>query len=108
METLPPLPALTAPSEFHPKCKVCDRGELIRKKAFRMSGPAVVIGFILLVPSILGMLAAGWMLWAIAWTTHSANTNTTVDAIQFTPRRDVANGKGDEVEFRRACINIPE
>lgn len=28
------------------------------KKIFRMSGPIVVIGFILLIPSILGMIAA--------------------------------------------------
>jgi hypothetical protein len=103
---LPPLPPL---GQFRPTCKVCDRGELVPKKVVRMSGPAVAIGYILLVPSILGMLAAGWMLVGIFRTTHLANmTRTTVGEIQFTPRRYEANGKGDEVEFRRACINIPE
>ena len=35
-------------------CKVCDSGTLTLKTVFRMSGPAVAIGFILLIPSILG------------------------------------------------------
>jgi hypothetical protein len=39
-------------------CKVCDRGELRKKDIFRMSGPVVVIGFILLIPSILGMVVS--------------------------------------------------
>ncbi len=36
-------------------CKVCDRGTLRKKDIFRMSGPVVVIGFILLIPSMIGM-----------------------------------------------------
>ncbi len=40
------------------QCKICDQGAVIAKKVFRVSGPAVVIGFILLVPSILGMAAS--------------------------------------------------
>jgi hypothetical protein len=32
---------------------------MTRKRVYRMSGPAVVIGFILLIPSILGMLFGG-------------------------------------------------
>jgi hypothetical protein len=32
-------------------CKVCDRGALLDKRIHRMSGPAVVIGYILLIPS---------------------------------------------------------
>jgi hypothetical protein len=36
-------------------CKVCDRGTLLHKKVFRMSGPVVAIGFILLIPSVIGM-----------------------------------------------------
>lgn len=39
-------------------CKVCDRGNLVPKKIFRMSGPVVAIGYILLVPSIIGMFAS--------------------------------------------------
>jgi hypothetical protein len=37
-------------------CKVCDRGALVSKKVFRMSWPVVAIGFILLIPSILGIV----------------------------------------------------
>lgn len=37
-------------------CKICDRGTLRSKKVFRLSGPAVAIGYILLIPSIIGMI----------------------------------------------------
>lgn len=37
-------------------CKVCEHGVLVSKKIFRMSRPVVAIGYILLVPSLLGML----------------------------------------------------
>lgn len=40
----------------YPSCKICDRGTLIPRKIHRLSGPAVAIGYILLVPSILGMV----------------------------------------------------
>jgi hypothetical protein len=67
---------------------------LLPKKIFRMSGPVVAIGFILLIPSVLGMVAAGLMFFgviAVSGIGLSHNTNTTAD-----------------VELRRACINIPE
>jgi hypothetical protein len=37
-------------------CKTCDQGQLILRKKYRMSGPVVLIGYILLVPSILGVI----------------------------------------------------
>jgi hypothetical protein len=37
-------------------CKVCDRGSLDSKRIYRMNGPAVVIGYILLIPSIAGIV----------------------------------------------------
>ncbi len=40
-------------------CQICVQGVMTRKRVYRMSGPAVVIGFILLVPSILGILFGG-------------------------------------------------
>ena len=40
------------------RCKVCDRGVLVPRKMSRMSGPAVAIGYILLIPSILGMIGS--------------------------------------------------
>jgi hypothetical protein len=45
-------------TQFYPTCKVCERGLLVPKKMFRMSGPVVAIGFILLIPSALGIIAA--------------------------------------------------
>jgi hypothetical protein len=49
-------PAEPQPTGFYPRCKVCDRGSLVTTKMFRMSGPVVAIGFILLIPSVLGMI----------------------------------------------------
>jgi hypothetical protein len=48
------------PADYeHPiPCKVCDRGTLERNTKYRLAGPAVVIGYILLVPSVIGMLCA--------------------------------------------------
>ena len=50
-----PQPSYT-PRSSYLTCKICDRGTLSLKTVFRMSGPAVAIGFILLIPSILGMI----------------------------------------------------
>ncbi|MDB6110390.1 MAG: hypothetical protein JWR69_2140 [Pedosphaera sp.] len=50
MNIPPPLP------QQNPLCHTCGQGALVRRKTFRMSGPVVAIGFILLVPSMLGML----------------------------------------------------
>ena|SRR2546425_1219576 len=38
------------------KCKTCDRGTLVRRKKYRMSGVVVLIGYILVIPSIIGIL----------------------------------------------------
>jgi hypothetical protein len=51
----PSVQAYRAPQNFVP-CRVCERGTLTNKKIFRMSGPVVVIGFIFLIPAVLGML----------------------------------------------------
>lgn len=41
--------------EMSVPCRVCDRGSLFKKRIYRMSGPAVVIGYILLIPSLIGV-----------------------------------------------------
>lgn len=41
----------------YPTCKICDCGTLTHRKIHRLSGPAVVIGYILLIPPILGIAA---------------------------------------------------
>lgn len=40
----------------NPTCQVCGQGELKRKKKYRMSVPVVIIGYIFLIPSLLGIL----------------------------------------------------
>lgn len=45
-------------------CKTCEAGTLQPKKKYRMSGVVVVIGYILLVPSVLGILFSAMMLFA--------------------------------------------
>jgi hypothetical protein len=49
-----PTPLQPEP-EFRPICKVCDRGTLERKNLYRLSRPVVAIGYILLLPSALGI-----------------------------------------------------
>lgn len=39
------------------QCKTCDTGELQKKRLYRMSGIVVFIGYVILLPSILGALA---------------------------------------------------
>jgi hypothetical protein len=52
-------------AQYQPSCKVCERGVLVPKKIYRMSGPVVVIGFIFLIPCILGMLLAALLFTAL-------------------------------------------
>ena len=33
-------------------CKVCERGSMEHRKLFRMSTPVVIVGFIIMVPSV--------------------------------------------------------
>jgi hypothetical protein len=40
------------------RCKTCDQGVLTLQKVHRMSGPAVTIGYLLLIPSLLGIAFA--------------------------------------------------
>src|SRR5665213_332821 len=42
-------------------CRVCQRGTLVNKKVYRMSTPVVAIGFIFLIPSVLGILFSAIM-----------------------------------------------
>jgi hypothetical protein len=55
------------------RCKTCDVGTLERKKKYRLSGIVVAIGYILLIPSVLGMLFSIFLLFA----TGKAATDTT-------------------------------
>ena len=42
-------------------CKVCERGTLARKLVHRLSRPAVVLGYLLLVPSVIGLFVSGFL-----------------------------------------------
>lgn len=57
-----------------PVCKVCDNGTLVNKKQYRLSGPAVVIGYIFLIPSVIGILIGVFMLFG----TGAATSKTAV------------------------------
>ncbi|MGB0062922.1 MAG: hypothetical protein WBP85_00625 [Terracidiphilus sp.] len=59
------LKASYSASSSYLRCKICDSGTLISKKVFRLSGPAVAIGYILLIPSVLGIISCATMLIAI-------------------------------------------
>lgn len=53
-------------------CKVCEQGTLLSKKVFRMSGPVVVIGYIFLIPSVIGILLSVLMFFGVIATSGSA------------------------------------
>lgn len=74
-----------------PVCKVCGQGTLQKKKKFRMSGPVVAIGFLFLIPSVIGMLFGGLLLFA----TGSAATQV---------------GSGIKVQIKQSLIaaGLPE
>jgi len=39
-------------------CKTCEAGQLKKRKRYRMSGVVVLIGYIILIPSLLGIAGA--------------------------------------------------
>lgn len=80
---------------MHPKpqgltCKICDRGILASRKVFRLSGPAVVIGYLLLVPSVLGMIASAFLLFGVF--AVSSQTNPPAQS-------------ASDASFRQTCLN---
>lgn len=52
----PPAPALAANRQFALICQTCGQGALVKRKKYRMSAPVVIIGYILLIPCVIGML----------------------------------------------------
>lgn len=55
-------PAPAMPTRRGATCQACGSYPLYRRRVYRMSGPVVVIGYILLIPSILGILLNGLLL----------------------------------------------
>ena len=54
-------------------CKICDKGALIQKRKYRMSSPVVLIGYVLLIPSILGVLISAMTFFEISSAASQAN-----------------------------------
>ena len=64
------------------QCKTCDQGKLVSKKKYRMGGMVVFIGYILLIPSFLGVLLSSFFLIAAIFSASATNVDTgTVTAI---------------------------
>ena len=57
------------------RCKICDTGILQKIKRYRMSGVVVVIGYILLIPSVIGILFSGYMFWETALHTNESSSS---------------------------------
>jgi len=93
----PPQPSYT-PRSSYLTCKICDRGTLSSKTVFRMSGPAVAIGFILLVPSILGMIFCALMFLGV-----NAYTGGESAAIPSESERPFQSAF--DANFRRSCAH---
>jgi hypothetical protein len=62
-------------------CKVCDRGTLLRKAPFRMSVPVVVIGYIILIPSVIGIVSS--LVFGALLILMSASAQTSRSAVLF-------------------------
>jgi DNA-directed RNA polymerase subunit RPC12/RpoP len=62
----PPAIRMTTSTGYPPlpQCRTCGLGSLLLTKAYRMSTPVAIIGYILLIPSVLGVLFC--LLWGLA------------------------------------------
>ena len=63
-------------AQYYPLCKVCERGALVPRRVYRMSGPVVAIGFILLIPPVLGMIVCGLMFLGVTATSKTPDNAT--------------------------------
>ena len=78
-------------------CKICERGTLIPRKVFRLSGPAVAIGYILLIPSVLGMIFCALMLAGVFAVSGQPD--------QVSDLADRPAQSAFDAAFRRDCMN---
>ena len=81
---IPPAPVAPAANRKPVlSCQTCGQGALVKRKKYRMSVPVVLIGYILLIPCVLGMLFGVLMLFA----TGSAGTAVSAAADKATRMR---------------------
>lgn len=85
--TPPPVPGQ------NPLCHTCGQGALIKRTKFHMSGPVVAIGFILLIPSALGILFGILMLFL----TGAASSQTSASSEREIRARLVAQEIPDPI-----------
>lgn len=90
---MPPVPP-SLPMSGVP-CQICGQGIMTRKRVFRMSTPVVVIGFVLLVPSILGILFGGLMFAAAM--VGSSETKASDLEISMARMRLITNGVPNDI-----------
>ena len=102
----PPPSALvddTAPIASDPAdllCRVCYQGALAKKKKYRMSTPVVIIGYILLTPSVLCMLASFILFLRFGTTVGSASA-----AVQQDVRREML-AAGVPVDVMETALSL--
>ena len=63
-----------------PRCRTCAVGTLRLEKKYRMSTPVVAIGYILLVPSVLGVIMCVLSILGLAGTSNSNNSGASAMA----------------------------
>ena len=91
------------PRRSYLTCKVCDSGQLDPRSVFRMSSPVVAIGFILLIPSVVGILYSAFLFLGIntaflgvnAHLLGGSHSRSTVSSHLFQSSYDA--------NFRRSC-----
>lgn len=87
-----PMPAATVPAYAPPMrgivCQTCGSGTMVTRKKHRLSGPAVVIGYIFLIPSLLGILICGIM--AVVLFAGGAATASTIANGEVKKQTDAA------------------
>jgi hypothetical protein len=103
----PPQPTYT-PRSSYLTCKVCDRGILRSKTVFRMSGPVVAIGFILLIPSFLGMLLSAWVFVRSAAYQNDSAVNRSYYVADQKIRKSCVEGFGRIRSSLPAKTTVPE
>ncbi len=87
------------PRSSYLTCKVCDSGTLKSKTVFRMSGPVVAIGFILLVPSILGVAFSALTLLGFNAVLTGVESGTNASESIGRPVQS-----DDDASYRNSCV----
>jgi len=86
----------------NPSCQICGQGELKSKKKYRMSGPVVAIGYILLIPSILGMLFGLLMIFATGSAVSETSTGIKQEVREQLMAADIPGEISEKVITRQA------